>query len=87
VFINADQVLGSTPFLETLYKKDWKRKVENSALTTEDLQSAYERTKLDKMARLEDQLNWLEEAGFSDVDCVYKYFSFVVMFGRKINEL
>jgi len=86
MFINADQVLGSTPFLETLYKKDWKRKVENSALTTKDLQSAYERTKLDRMARLEDQLRWLEEVGFSDVDCVYKYFNFVVMFGRKIND-
>lgn len=83
VFINADQVLGSTPYLEALYKNDWKRKVENTALSPEDLQSAYERTKLDRMARLEDQLNWLEEAGFSDVDCVYKYFSFVVMLGRK----
>lgn len=84
IFINADQVLGSTPFIEALYKREWKLKVDNSGITKDELQSAYERTKLDKMATLADQLNWLQEAGFSDVDCVYKYFNFVVMFGRKL---
>jgi len=83
VFINADQVLGGTPFIESLYKKDWKYKVENSGLSKEEIHSAYERTKLDKMSTLEDQINWLKESGFLDVDCVYKYFNFVVFFGRK----
>lgn len=84
IFINADQVLGHTPFLENLYKDDWKNKIENSGLTEEEINSAYERTKLDKMATLTDQLNWLQESGFKDVDCIYKYFNFVVMYGRKI---
>ena len=83
VFINADQVLGETPFLESLYKKDWKYKVENSGLSKEEILSAYERARLDKMSTLEDQVNWLKDAGFLDVDCVYKYFNFVVLFGRK----
>ncbi len=83
VFINADQVLGSTPFIENLYKRVWKLKVENSGLSKDDLQAAYERVKLDKMDVLEGQLNWLKEIGFLDVDCVYKYYNFVVMFGKK----
>ena len=83
VFINADQVLGGTPFIESLYKRDWKHKVENSGLSKEEILSAYERTKLDKMSTLEDQMKWLKEVGFLDVDCVYKYFNFVVLFGRK----
>lgn len=83
IFVNADQVLGHTPSLETLYKNDWKSKVENSGLTEEEIHSAYERTKLDKMSTLEEQLNWLEESGFKDVDCIYKYFNFVVIYGRK----
>lgn len=83
VFINADQVLGSTPFIEALYKRDWRYKVENSGLSKDEIYSAYERTKLDKMATLNDQLNWLKDIGFLDVDCIYKYFNFVVMFGRK----
>lgn len=83
IFVNADQVLGQTPFIESLYKNDWKYKIENSGLSQEEIVSAHERTKLDKMSTLEDQLNWLKGSGFIDVDCVYKYYNFVVMFGRK----
>ncbi|MEN6389513.1 MAG: methyltransferase domain-containing protein [Syntrophomonas sp.] len=82
-FINADQVLGSTVFLENLYKEDWKRKVLASPLTPEELGRAYERTRMDQMSTLQDQLGWLKDAGFSEVDCVYKYYNFVVMYARK----
>ena len=84
VFVNADQVLGHTPYLDTLYKNDWKQKIESSGLSQEEINSAHERTKLDKMSTLADQLNWLKESGFKDVDCIYKYFNFVVLFGRKL---
>ncbi|MEC1721490.1 class I SAM-dependent methyltransferase [Schinkia azotoformans] len=84
LFINADQVLGQTPFIESLYKSDWSQKIESSGLTQGELAAAYERTKLDKMSTLGDQLNWLQESGFEEVDCFYKYFNFVVLYGRKI---
>jgi tRNA (cmo5U34)-methyltransferase len=83
VFINADQVLGSTSFIESIYKNDWKKKVEASGLSKNEIESAYERTKLDRMSNLKSQINWLQDIGFSDVDCVYKYFNFVVLYGRK----
>ncbi|OIK09280.1 methyltransferase [Bacillus sp. MUM 116] len=83
IFINADQVLGHTEFIESLYKNDWKNKIENSGLRKQEIAAAYERTKLDKMATLEDQIGWLKDCGFQDVDCIYKYFNFVVLFGRK----
>ncbi|TGE32205.1 class I SAM-dependent methyltransferase [Desulfosporosinus sp. Sb-LF] len=83
VFINADQVIGGTPFIESLYKREWNYKIENSGLSKEEILSAYERTKLDKMSPLEDQINWLKDVGFLDVDCVYKYYNFIVLFGRK----
>lgn len=82
-FINADQVLGSTEHLESLYKDDWNRKVLKSHLSQEELAGAYERTKLDRMSTLGDQLEWLQKAGFSDVDCVYKNYNFVVLYARK----
>lgn len=85
IFINADQVFGHTPFIEDLYTSDWKTKIEKSGLTNEELVAAYERTKLDKMSTLSDQLNWLQDSGFQDVDCIYKYFNFVVLFGRKVS--
>ncbi|MBM7866923.1 methyltransferase domain-containing protein [Heliobacterium gestii] len=83
IFINADQVLGSTPYLDKMYVTDWKAKVEASGLSAEAIAASYERLKLDIFAPLADQLNWLKQAGFVDVDCVYKYFNFVVLFGRK----
>lgn len=83
IFINADQVLGSTPCIEKLYKDDWKNKIEQSGLSKEEIEAAYDRTNLDQMATLEEQIGWLKESGFVDVDCIYKYFNFVVLFGRK----
>lgn len=37
----------------------------------------------DRPAPLEAQLAWLREAGFKDVDCLYRYYSFSVMMARK----
>jgi len=84
IFINCDQVLGATEYLDSLYKKQWKLSIESSGLQIDEITSAYERVKLDKEATLSQQLRWLQEAGFSDVDCVYKYYHFAVMFGRKL---
>lgn len=83
LFINADQVLGNTTFMDSLYKKHWRKSVEQSGLSKAEILSGYERTKLDKEATLSQQLTWLRESGFSDVECVYKYYHFAVMFGRK----
>lgn len=83
LFINADQVLGNTKALDELYKSDWHSKVGASGLTAQALAAAHDRTKLDRMATLDEQLAWLRAAGFTDVDCVYKYFNFVVMLARK----
>ena len=84
VFINADQVLGETPYVENFNKKVWKEAIENSGLSREELNSCYERIKLDKEATLQQQLIWFKEAGFSDTTCTYKQYHFAVMVGRKV---
>lgn len=83
LFINSDQVLGRTPYLDSLYKSLWKTSIEKSGFPKDEILAAYERTKLDKEATLQQQLHWLEEAGFSEVDCIYKYLNFAVMLGIK----
>ncbi|MGM9929651.1 MAG: class I SAM-dependent methyltransferase [Bacillus sp. (in: firmicutes)] len=83
IFVNADQVLGENQTIDNLYKADWCHKIENSGLTKQEIQAAYERTKLDKMSTLSDQLQWLKDSGFSECDCMYKYFNFVVLWARK----
>jgi len=84
IFINADQVYGETPFIETLNKKIWRQYIEDSGLPEEEILAGYERIKLDKEATLDQQMDWLKEAGFCDVSCIYKFYHFAVMFGRKI---
>ena len=39
-----------------------------------------------KLAPVEDQLAWLREIGFKDVDCPFKYFELAVLVGRKPAE-
>lgn len=83
IFINADQVSGETPYIDSLNKKRWKESIKKSGLPENEILSAFERMKLDKEAPLNQQLEWLKEIGFQDVSCIYKYYSFAVMFGRK----
>lgn len=79
LFINADQVEGRTPWFDNYYKSNWKQTVLNSGLDQQAIERAFERIKLDKFAKLETQLQMLENAGFAQTDCIYKYNNFVVM--------
>lgn len=83
LFINADQVLGETPFMEATYRSSWLKQVREKGVTEASLAAALERMKEDKMSTLSDQLNWLKKASFSEVNCWYKNYSFVVYSGRK----
>jgi tRNA (cmo5U34)-methyltransferase len=83
VFVNADQILGSTPEIEARYRETWLRQVRERGVGEEDLAAALTRTEEDKMSTLEEQEAWLEEAGFLQVDCPYKNYSFAVYGGRK----
>lgn len=83
IFINADQALGETPSIEKTYREKWLEDVRNRDVSGQELLSALERMKEDKMSKLSYQLSCLKKAGFSDVTCWYKNYSFVVFSGMK----
>ncbi|MEH2310195.1 MAG: class I SAM-dependent methyltransferase [Nostoc sp.] len=83
IFVNADQVLGKTPDLEKLYRQHWLDSVCAKNISEEDLKAAQKRMEYDRMATLDIQLHWLEAAGFQNVDCWYKNFSFAVFGGYR----
>ncbi|OUL35088.1 methyltransferase type 11 [Nostoc sp. T09] len=83
MFVNADQVLGKTPDLEKLYRQQWLNSVYAQGISNEELKAAQKRMEYDRMATLDIQINWLEAAGFQDIDCWYKNFSFAVFGGRR----
>lgn len=83
IFINADQVLGDTEEIERTYRSKWIEQVKERGTKQEELNAALERMKEDKMSTLSSQILWLKEAGFTNVNCWFKHYSFVVFSGIK----
>jgi tRNA (cmo5U34)-methyltransferase len=82
IFINADQVQGESAHIDTCYREAWIKQIKENGVTMAELDAAFERMKEDKMSTLESQMHWLRDAGFADVNCWYKNYSFVVFSGR-----
>jgi tRNA (cmo5U34)-methyltransferase len=83
IFINADQVLGESPYIDGIYKSVWLEQIKDNGVTADVLSSALERMKEDKMSTLANQLNWMKQAYFMEVNCWYQNYSFVVYSGIK----
>jgi tRNA (cmo5U34)-methyltransferase len=84
VFYNADVVLGSGDFLQVVYMQQWRifmgRNVSREEIEGKWIPK-YEAE--DRPAKLTDQLAWLAEIGFADVDVIWKNYNFAVYGGRK----
>lgn len=81
IFVNADQVLGETPEIESRYRSTWLAQVKAAGVSAEALAASLERIKEDRMSPLSEQLGWLHEAGFQQVNCWFKQYSFAVFSG------
>jgi tRNA (cmo5U34)-methyltransferase len=83
-FINVDQIRGETAFLRDLYWTRWLDQVRRREPSEERIrESMQRRTAYDRDAPLADQLRWLGEAGFVNVDCVYKNYFVGVFLAMK----
>jgi tRNA (cmo5U34)-methyltransferase len=83
VFVNAEQVAGPTPFLET-YNETWQHDQAIAAgASDQDWADAMDRMKHDRCATVEDQLAWLREAGLADADCLFKDHRFAVIVAKR----
>lgn len=83
VFVNAEQVRGATAEIEQAHRERWLTRVRELGVDERDLTAALERMKFDRAATLEEQLGWLADAGFREIDCTYKNLIFAVYAGRK----
>lgn len=84
VFYNADVVLGTSSFLQQVYMQQWRAFMSRN-ISLEEIERKwipnYESD--DHPAKLTDQLVWLAEVGFTDVDVLWKYYNFAIYGGRK----
>lgn len=86
VFINVDQVRGETESIRSLYWNHWLEQLRQQHAPEERIQEGIQRrVTYDREATLTDQLTWLKESGFRDVDCVYKNYFVAVMFAMKMD--
>ncbi len=84
VFFNADVVLGSNDYLQELYINKWKEFMNKNV----DMQEIEEKwvpaaEAEDHPSKLVDQLNWLNDTGFKDIDIIWKYYGGAVYGGYK----
>lgn len=79
IFVNADQTLGVSPFIADAFEARWREDGRSKGADEAEIALAIERRRIDRHAPLEFQLNALQEAGFAEVECVYKRFLFAVM--------
>lgn len=84
VFINVDQIKGPTQDMQNFYWTNWLKQVRAKGALENQIQASIDRrTKYDKDALLVDQLHWLSDAGFVNVDCIYKNYFIGVFFAKK----
>lgn len=84
IFVNADQALGETPYFTQRYLAYWNEFLKNGPMTeAQHAEILKRRDTLDRNEKLSDQLAWLRNAGFSDVDVVYRNRTFIVTVARK----
>lgn len=82
-FVNAEQVLGSTPELDQLLWHWHEREARALGATDEEWAAAVERMSHDRCATLETNIELLHAAGFVDVSAQFTDGRFAVLAGRR----
>ena len=82
-FVNAEQVAGPTPALDAQYKALWLEQVREAGATPDQIADSLYRQQDDRCASVENQLDWMRRAGFTDADCWFKDNRFAVLAGTR----
>jgi tRNA (cmo5U34)-methyltransferase len=79
-FVNVDQIKAPTGHFQNMYWDTWLKRVRQTTASEDQIEkSIRRRTELDHDATMADQLSWLQQAGFAEVDCLYHHY-FVAVF-------
>lgn len=85
LFVNAEQVLGHDPVVEACYARIWLQQIRRLGVSEEEIAKGHERMANDRCSSVENQLQWMRDAGLSQVDCSFKAWRFAVLSGRRYS--
>ena len=83
LFVLGDAVSGGTPEYTAYYAERWTDHMRASGMGAEEIESVLrDHRQNDRFSGLEEHTDWLREAGFERVECLWKHFLLVVVAGE-----
>jgi tRNA (cmo5U34)-methyltransferase len=86
VFVNAEHVRGPSAGCEARYEAAWLEAVRATGIDARVLDDARARMAQGHPATLAEQMAWLEESGFIEVDCAWKLWRYAVFGGIRPHQ-
>ena len=83
LFVIADRVKAPTERLQDKYRRNWAEESLAAGATEADISKSRERMFEDHESEIEEQLEWIRNAGFRNVDTYYKNLMFAVYGGYR----
>ncbi len=82
-FLTLDQFICRDRLINELYDKWWFDYIDQSGIKPEDKSAWLKRKELDIENSAEETVEWLKEAGFQRVECLYRFMKFSVILCMK----
>jgi tRNA (cmo5U34)-methyltransferase len=81
LFINAEQVSGSSSRLQKLFEATHLDSARHLGSSEAEIHGAIKRMSFDRCSTVAEQIAWLVQVGYEDVECFYRSFRFAVFGG------
>lgn len=87
IFTFVDQFRGETPAIYEKHMQVWKSFTDSKGVPSEEWQMWMEhQDQHDFHATVSEQMRWLSEAGFVEVDCIWKHVLWTLLTARKSGD-
>lgn len=84
LLVLGDAVNGGSDAYTDYYVRRWVEHMRASGMTEDEITGVLrDHDENDRFSTLDEQMAWLREAGFREVECLWKYFLLVVVAGQK----
>ncbi len=83
VFVNYDQFCAENAEINAKIESYWTKEIKSSGLSQKEYERWQERKKLDRECSVSKEIQWLKDAGFPAVECVYLNRKFGVIMAKR----